>query len=79
MKPKEATGMKKETVLLSNLNCPSCAADLEKALKKAEGVKHAAVTFATGMLELEYDESVIKPADIDRTVESFGVAVASRM
>lgn len=71
--------MRKETVLLSNLNCPSCAADLEKALKKTDGVKHATVMFATGMLELEYDDSIVKPTQIDRTVESFGVTVASRI
>lgn len=71
--------MKKETVLLANLNCPSCAADLQKALAGMDGVKLAEVAFATGALELEYDDSVVKAADIERTVESFGVSVAARM
>lgn len=71
--------MKKETVLLSNLNCPSCAADLQKAVAKLNGVKRAEVAFGTGTLELQYDESVVKPADIERTIKSFGVAVAGRV
>lgn len=71
--------MKKETVLLSNLNCPACAADLQKALAKLEGVKKAEVAFASGSLELEYDDNVVKPADIERTVKSFGAAIAARM
>lgn len=71
--------MKKETVLLANLNCPSCAADLQKALRNMNGVKRAEVAFATGSLELEYDEGVVHAGDIERTVESFGVSVAARL
>ncbi len=33
--------MKKETIMLSNLNCPSCAADLQKALATLEGVQRS--------------------------------------
>lgn len=71
--------MKKETVMLSNLNCPSCAADLQKALATLEGVQRAEVAFASGTLELEYDEGAVRPEDIERTVARFGVAVAARM
>lgn len=71
--------MKKETVLLANLNCPSCAADLQKALAKLDGVKRAYVAFGTGSVELEYDDNVVKSGDIERTIESFGVTVAARM
>lgn len=71
--------MKREMVMLGNLNCPTCAADLEKALKKMDGVEQATVTFATGALDLVYDESVVKADAIDRTVTSFGVTVASRL
>lgn len=71
--------MKKETVLLANLNCPSCAADLQKAVAKIDGVKRAEVAFGAGTLDVEYDESLVKPADIERTVKSFGAAIAARM
>lgn len=71
--------VKKETFLLSNLNCPTCAGELQKALAKIGGVRRAQVTFATGVLELEYDERVTNPADIEQTVKSFGAAIAGRM
>lgn len=71
--------MKREMVMLGNLNCPTCAADLEKALKKMDGIKEATVTFATGALDLVYDENVVKTEQIDRTVTGFGVTVTARM
>lgn len=71
--------MKKETLVLSNLNCPTCAADLQRAVAKLDGVKRAEVAFGSGTLELEYDESVVKADEIQRTVESFGAVVAARM
>lgn len=66
-------------ILLGNLTCPSCAADLQKALRKLEGVKEATVNFAAGSLDVEYDEAALKAEDIDRTVGSFGVTVTSRL
>lgn len=71
--------MKKETLLLDDLNCPSCAAELQRALAKLNGVKRAEVAFAAGSLELEYDESVVTTADIERVVKGFGAAVAAKM
>lgn len=71
--------MKKETIVLDNLNCPNCAADLERAFRNLAGVKSAEVTFATGTLELEYDEAQVTEEKIEKTAESFGVAIAARM
>lgn len=71
--------MKNEMIMLSNLNCPSCASDLQKAVRKIGGVKRADVTFATGMLELEYDEAVVTPDTLQRVIESFGLGIASKL
>lgn len=71
--------MKKETLVLSNLNCPTCAAELQRAVARLNGVKRAEVAFGSGTLELEYDEGVVKAGDIERTVRSFGAAVAGRI
>lgn len=77
---REETGkMKKETIVLDNLNCPSCAAQLEQAFKNLAGVKSASVTFATGTLDLEYDEGRLTADQIHKTAESFGVTIASRL
>lgn len=71
--------MTKEMLLLGNLNCPSCAADLERAVKGLKGVQDVTVTFASGTMDVAYDESIIDAEQIDRTVASFGVTVTSRM
>lgn len=71
--------MKKEMVMLGNLTCPTCAADLEKALNKMDGVKKATVTFATGALDLEYDTTVVNDAQLERTVTGFGLTISSRL
>lgn len=71
--------MKKEMIMLTNLTCPSCAANVEKAFKKMPGVKSASVAFGTGTLTLEYDEGRVNDENIERTVESFGLGIASRI
>ncbi|REJ32931.1 MAG: hypothetical protein DIU83_07515 [Bacillota bacterium] len=79
MKPRGGTDVRKETILLANLNCPSCAADLQKAVAGLKGVRKAEVAFASGTLALEYDAAVVSPEEIERTVARFGAAVAARM
>ena len=71
--------MKKETLLLENLNCPVCAADLQRALSQMKGVRRAEVAFASGTVELEYDETAVTAADLQRTAEGFGAIVTARM
>ena len=53
--------MKKETLLLENLNCPVCAADLQRALSQMKGVRRAEVAFASGTVELEYKKLPVRP------------------
>src|SRR5690606_39630693 len=65
----------RETLLLKNLNCPSCVASLQRALANLKGVRKAEVAFATGTVELVYDEQAVTASDIDRTVASFGAVV----
>lgn len=79
MEAKGGTGVKKETLVLANLNCPSCAAGLQKAVAGLAGVRRAEVAFATGTLELEYDEGAVAPGDVERVLESFGVSVTGRL
>lgn len=71
--------MKKEMWMLSNLTCPSCAANVEKAFAKMDGIKQANIAFATGALNIEYDERVVKPEQIEKTITNFGLTVTSRL
>jgi len=79
MEPKGGADVTRETLLLKNLNCPSCAASLQRALANLKGVRKAEVAFATGTVELVYDEQAVTASDIDRTVASFGAVVAARL
>jgi copper chaperone CopZ len=50
----------KQTILRSqNLNCPSCVAKIETALKALHGVEAATVHFATGRIEVRHDATQV--------------------
>ncbi|MBN2368741.1 heavy metal translocating P-type ATPase [Candidatus Woesearchaeota archaeon] len=50
--------MKKTTLFIEGMHCAGCAADLEKSLKKLEGVSSADVNYATKKAIIRYDEKV---------------------
>jgi len=52
------SGIQKITFKLGGMTCTSCAATIEKALKKTGGVKSAVVNFATQIANVEFDPAV---------------------
>ena len=65
---------------IKELDCANCAAELERAIQKIEGIKNANISFMTERMELEYDENnedeiikkvkkVIKREEPDVTIE----------
>ena len=65
---------------IKGLDCANCAAELERALRKIEGIKNATISFMAERMELEYDENneeeiikkkkkVIKKEEPDVTIE----------
>ena len=42
---------------IKGLDCANCAAELERAINKIEGINNASISFMTEKLEIEYDES----------------------
>ena len=56
----------KKTFAMNNLDCANCAAKMEKAILKIDGVKSATVSFFAQKLVLEAEdekwESVVKAA-----------------
>jgi Cu+-exporting ATPase len=71
--------MKRQMVMLANLNCPVCAAKLEKAAARMPGMQSAKVSFGTGALTVEYDETKLNEADIRAVVKQQGVEVSMFM
>ncbi|MCH5191117.1 MAG: cation transporter [Oscillospiraceae bacterium] len=49
----------KKTYKLIDLECANCAAKMENAIKKIDGVENAKVSFMTQKLTIEADESAI--------------------
>ncbi|HBC91841.1 MAG TPA: hypothetical protein DCZ10_02780, partial [Pelotomaculum sp.] len=42
-------------LLVSGMDCPDCAAKVEKAVKRMPGVTNATVVFPAGKLNFDYD------------------------
>ena len=58
----------KKTYELKNLDCANCAAKMEDAIKKIDGVKSASVSFIMQKLTLEAEEELM-PDIIKKTVK----------
>jgi len=65
---------------IKGLDCANCAAELERAIQKIDGIENASISFMTEKMELEYDETrkeeimtnlkkVIKKEEPDVTIE----------
>ncbi|VYU69216.1 heavy metal translocating P-type ATPase [Clostridium tertium] len=65
----------KDKYKISGMTCSACANRIEKGVSKMEGVKEANVNFATETLNVEYDDSALKPLDIENKVEKLGYKV----
>lgn len=52
----------KKTFILEELDCANCAAKIEEAVGKIDGVTSASVTFLTQKMKVELDDA--KEADI---------------
>ena len=46
----------KKTYMLEDLDCANCAAKMEEAVKKIDGVKFASVNFLSQKMTLEADD-----------------------
>ena len=71
--------MKAQTYVLQSLNCPNCAARLQKAVSLLQGVSEANVSFATGALNVQFDEAVLDEQKIKDTIRKFNLEVRTVM
>ena len=65
---------------IKGLDCANCAAELERAIQKVDGIESANISFMTEKMELEYNDSrkeeimksvkkVVKKEQPDVTIE----------
>jgi len=64
--------LKDNTFRVTGMSCSACAAHVQKAVAKMDGVKSADVNLATEKLHVEYDESAVDFNTIQKTVEDAG-------
>ena len=58
----------KKKLKLENLDCANCAAKIEDAIKKIDGVTDASVSFMTQKMMIEADDAVFDKA-VDEAVK----------
>jgi Cu+-exporting ATPase len=63
------------SIPVKGMNCASCAMTIEKTLKKFPGVNKCEVNFATEKATLEIDESKVKLADLNASIQPFGYSL----
>ena len=70
--------MTKETLNITGMDCASCAQNISRVLKKADGIISAEVNFAANKAYVEYDETKINLEKITKLVEKSGYGVAGK-
>lgn len=69
--------MKKATLQLETLTCPSCVAKIEGALKNLDGVNAdtAKISFSSSRVRLDFDEEKVSLKDIENSITKLGYMV----
>src|SRR5690606_4457091 len=67
--------MMKISIRIGGMGCAACAAKIEEALRRIEGVHGAAVNLVEGKVSVEYDPEKVKLKEIEAAVEDAGYRV----
>lgn len=67
--------IKKVTLQLETLTCPSCVKKLETALTGVKGVETAAVMFVLSKVKVSYDEALVDVESLVKRINQTGFRV----
>ena len=69
--------MKKATIQLETLTCPSCMQKIENAVKSLDGVERESisVSFNSSKVKLDFDDEKISIKDIENAINRLGYEV----
>ena len=69
--------MKKATIQLETLTCPSCAMKIEKTVKSLNGIdkESVSVTFMSSKVKLSFDDEKLSIDTIEKAITSLGYEV----
>ena len=65
------------TLPVTGMTCAMCVKNVERSLKKVEGVEQAQVNLATEIATVHYDDSQLKTRDLAAQLEKSGYGVAA--
>jgi len=65
----------KSEIKVSGMRCSGCEMLVSEALEEMDGVQQAKASHETGLVEIEYDESMVDLAAIEAVIESQGFHV----
>ncbi|HEY4715357.1 MAG TPA: heavy metal translocating P-type ATPase [Candidatus Paceibacterota bacterium] len=60
---------------IKGMHCASCAAIIEKTLKKVEGVKLAEANYGTETVKISFDDSIMKAEALSKKIEPLGYSL----
>ena len=58
--------------IVEGMHCGSCAVSTGMILKNLKGVKSARAYYESRSAEIEYDDAVVGPAEMNRVLEGLG-------
>lgn len=69
--------MKKATIQLETLTCPSCVQKIESAVKSFDGVEKESVKvlFNSSKARFEFDEAKLSVEDVEKAITALGYEV----
>lgn len=68
--------IKKASLKVTGMHCAACAANVESALKKLEGVDSASVSIASEDAQINYDPEKLSLGEIESTIKKSGYGVS---
>ena len=67
--------MKEINIPVFGMTCAACVANIERNIKNTTGVKQVNVNFATEIVTIIYDPSLIEPEILKNTIEKLGYSI----
>ncbi len=71
-----AAALAESTFEVGGLDCADCAAKVEQAVRRLNGVREARLNFVAAKLKVNYDSTVVQSDDILRIITGFGYSAA---
>ncbi|MFA9423643.1 MAG: heavy-metal-associated domain-containing protein [Sedimentibacter sp.] len=69
--------MKKITLQLEEMVCPSCVRKIESALNKVDGIDEVTILFNASKAKINYDETKLNTEKITSVITDLGYEVLS--